>query len=302
MKILIRLWSIAIIGSIAAICSAKEPELPLEYLVLKEAYGKKIAEIAAEVEIKQTHPLLEKYTAALTRLEDAEAEQGNLDGLVGIRAERKRAAKERGIQASQISKDDPELAKVQRQLLGAIAKIDAARQQKIDAISEKYIGRLEVLRTKYTKAKQVEAAVAVDAEAKRIEKGMSLGKEPEASVAKKADEDDQNSGGLDLEGDWVLVRGDGTVRIKVKISKVGGEVEGEVGDERYLMEGAATLAGEYIWNKRKFAKVRKEGDRSNSWDIVWVRRKGVFLNTGSHYTGWEMIRPESAKEKVGEEK
>ncbi len=81
----------------------------------------------------------------------------------------------------------------------------------------------------------------------------------------------------------------GEIRIRVKVSKVD--------DGNYVMAGTATLCGNYTWNKRKFTKVRKEGDNSNSWDIEWVRRGGAFVNTGGHYTGWKMVRPDPDEEK-----
>ena len=110
-----------------------------------------------------------------------------------------------------------------------------------------------------------------------------------APPQQKIGDENPTGGLLNIEGAWVLVRGDGKIRISVELIK---------GDEKlYEMKGTGNLVGEYTWDKRKLTKVRKPGD--NYSDIVWVRRGGAFLNKGSDYTDWEMVRPEPEEE--GEE-
>lgn len=72
-------------------------DTPGELAFLQEFYHKKLEEIDARIASEKTAPLFEKYDAALAGLEDSVSAEGDLEGLVAIRDERKRARTELGV-------------------------------------------------------------------------------------------------------------------------------------------------------------------------------------------------------------
>lgn len=252
----------------------------LEFGVLKESYEKKLEELAAEIREKEIAPLLEKYDAALARAEDVEAAAGRLGSVVAIRAERERAKNEAGITEAQISKDEPAIATLQRQLLKKLGEISVGQQGQCNKVADIYAAKLKELKLRLTRQKRIDQAIAVDDELKRIEKERQKQAGSKTDFFVQEEEDDRSR----FLGEWIVTRYDGFDLCQAKIAKAGkGKVE-IISDNKWLKG----MVGEYLVDGTSLRKVRKDGDLS--WDIVWQPDKREFLSIASHFPKYRLSR------------
>lgn len=256
---------------------------PAELATLREFYQKKVAEIDANLAKEQTAPLIEKYDAALARLEDAVANSGDLSGLVAVQKERERAKKAQGIADSDLVEKPEKLAELQKSLAAAQELIAKNREAEVAKVRQIYLERLEAIKIDLTKQKRVDDALAVAAEIEKIAK-----EQPQAAIASNGSnsEPENASDDEDLSGVWELVRPEDELIVNVTLTKVEPIPEGE--PPLYRMT-PSSLGGEYVLEGRRLTKLKRQGDAYT--DIIWQRRGKEFVNQGSDYADWKMRRP-----------
>ncbi len=258
----------------------------LEFGILKESYEKKLQEVAAEVRENEIVPLMEKYDAALARLEDAEAAAGRLESVVALRAERERAKMDAGVSKAQISKDEPAIATLQGQLLKQLDEISVGQRRRCAKVSDVYVEKLKELKLRLTQQKKIAQAVAVDNELKRVIEELKKQRGPKTDFFAKKDEEDERTRFL---GEWTITRYDGYDVCQAKIAKAGkGKVEITSNSE-----WAKGIVGDYLVEGKNLRKVRRDGDAS--WDIFWKPDRREFLNNGSHYPKYRLTKQKTEK-------
>lgn len=130
------------------------PNEPEKLASLREAWTR--------AKVRDARPIKEKYLNALTKLRDNLTERNRLDDAVLVRSEIKYLAK--------VAEEGEELPTGGPAKLKELRKIYGREMERMaEGNDRKYVGALKKLGTSYSKARKLEAALAVRAEIEKVE-------------------------------------------------------------------------------------------------------------------------------------
>jgi len=149
---------------VAALCWAGEAALP----DLRKVYETRAGEIEA-AHSNAVATALRDYGRALGAAKERYRDQGNLDGVLGADKELERFAEEPSCPDSDARGLPPLIAQARVAYRGALVSASQKKNAALVQLAEAYGARLAALEKQYVKQEEIKAAVAVRAEAKRIQ-------------------------------------------------------------------------------------------------------------------------------------
>ncbi len=129
-------------------------------LQLQEAYTAAIARDITPAHLEALQALDTKYTAALDRALEVATQTGNLDGALALRAEKKLIADHAPLPAADAPTAEP-LNTLRLTYRSTLSQLTTQRDQRQQPLHEKYLQALEAYQDELTRAKNLDAALAV---------------------------------------------------------------------------------------------------------------------------------------------
>ncbi len=134
----------------------------------KKTYTDAMARIEADYQAG-TKNIPKEYAQALTGLRKKTQAAGNLDELLAVKGELERYLKQGTLPEQTMASQPRELVAIQEKFIAAGSEYEAAKCKQIVELTDRYVGSLKPLKTQLTKKGEIDAALAVDAEIKRVE-------------------------------------------------------------------------------------------------------------------------------------
>lgn len=150
-----------------AFCCASTGAAEDRLAAMRIKYDERLETINSELD-KQKQEVFHKYAASLRVLEKSAKQKGDLDALLGVRAEIERFQKERALAASDLEKEINTLMTVQQSCLNVISGTELEWATNISKLCRQYNEALVKEEKKLTAMDNTEYALAVRAERKRV--------------------------------------------------------------------------------------------------------------------------------------
>lgn len=129
-------------------------------LQLQEACTAAIARDITPAHLEALQALDTKYTAALDRALEVATQTSNLDNALGLRAEKKRVADHAPLPAADTPTPEP-LNTLRLTYRNSLEQLTTQREQRQQALREKYLQSLQAYQDELTRAQNLDAALTV---------------------------------------------------------------------------------------------------------------------------------------------
>ncbi|OYW73529.1 MAG: hypothetical protein B7Z37_21110 [Verrucomicrobia bacterium 12-59-8] len=136
------------------------PSTDPRIIQLQDAYTAAIARDITPAHLEALQSLDTKYTAALDRALEVATQAGNLDGALGLRAEKKRVADHAPLPAGAAPPAEP-LHTLRLTYHTSLSQLTTQRDERLHLLHEKYLQALEAYQDELTRAKDLDAALEV---------------------------------------------------------------------------------------------------------------------------------------------
>ncbi|MCB1244646.1 MAG: hypothetical protein AB7I98_05985 [Verrucomicrobiales bacterium] len=258
---------------------------PPEADAARQEYEARVTTEATGPFEKSVFELNVRYVEALTRKQEMAQANGQLEEALALKSERAAIAGGKPMPATDAA-DTPVVLKTLRGTYRtALSKFEIEREAKLAPLRAAFAAQLTELSRQLTVAGKLDEALTLKTEAAKI------GAAGAASAPTGTPSKSETALGdtVDFSGKWALIRPGFEAPLFAIFSKLPATEDGQ---PRYQMQAQA-LSGVYVFSRGKLTKVKKDGDPY--WDISWDRKGGRYVNLGSHYTDWAMVRPDELK-------
>ena len=149
----------------SAISSTSVKAVSLQMVPLKASYESNLQVV---VRSDVTADCIARYSKKLDSIADGFKQEGNLDGVVAVRDEKKRCETEKTVPAESVPNILPAIAKARVEYQQSTARAEIDKNRKILALADGYANSLEALKKQLTQQDKIEEATEVKQEIERL--------------------------------------------------------------------------------------------------------------------------------------